>query len=188
MAIELRHEVLFGQVRFEYVRLCDLVSQVRQIKAERELDLTQDRYIGYAMEDDAIVMDIGALISREERYYEAETLFDYTFEQVHSDRITDLRRDIDKQLLEVLRTAGWSEERLQSLQGVLEDRLQMDVSRRDEMIAYAKNLNEQEKIILTHRSRGHFGEMCNLMASVLEDLREDCATLAAKVREPVTGT
>ena len=188
MGIELRHRVLVGHVNFEFERLCNLTSEMRKVKAARELELTNGRYMGYCAAHESLTIEMGALMIREGNYYQADGTFDHSFQPVHSDRLAATRRAMDELLIELLRSVDWSEERLKALEGVLEDRLQLESDRREELLAYAEDLRCRSHDIQGHVSRGHFGEACRILTATLEELREACKELEAKINEPATGT
>ncbi len=188
MGIELRHEVLMGHIEFEFQRFNDLSKKARKARADHSLELSNARYFEYCASHKSLEFDMGALMIRESNYYLAEGTFDLSYELIHSDRLSAVRQRIDEQLIELLRSVGWSDERLEELRGVLGDRAQMEAGRREHMLEHLEYLRCRNHMAFGHMRNGRFADACLVLSDTLKELREVCKELEAKINEPATGT
>ena len=189
MSISLRHEVLIDKSEALFMKLSATMADLREVTMEREYNLTTERYDSYFdPRDKTWASEFSGLIVREAAQCEAEAIFDFTFEQVHCERLTISRRGIDQTLIEVLRRMGWSEAKLTSLAESLHERANLIHVRRMEIVNYVAAIECRNDAIHAAMSVGHFSEACDLLRAMCEELDRKIAEVADQLsQDPVIG-
>lgn len=178
MSIPLQHRAMVGMFRYErlmeqaekqYGDLCAAMADLRETMMSHEYDLTGERYNGYFdPQDMKWALEFGALIVREADQCEKEIAFDFTCEQVHCERLTRGRKEIDRILIDVLREMGWSESRLASLTEGLDERARLAHDRRMEMVYYDEVVQLCNDKVMAALALGRAFEACELLQELCD--------------------